>query len=100
MTVIEKDMQVAIHEVFSEMSPEPVAAASLGQVYKAKLTRTGEMVAIKVQRPSVIESIALDVFILRKMAAFVRNWKKTNSDLPALIDQWATSLFSELDYKR
>ncbi len=42
-----------LEEVFSSISARPVAAASLGQVYKAVLRETGEEVAIKVQRPGV-----------------------------------------------
>lgn len=45
---------------------EPVASASLGQVYRAVLASTGEEVAVKVQRPGVDVTIALDVYLLRK----------------------------------
>ena len=43
------------------------AAASLGQVYRGVLRSTGEAVAVKVQRPGVAASIALDVFVLRQV---------------------------------
>ena len=42
---------------------------------------------MKVQRPGVRESIALDVHILRFLAGFVRRWRKLNSDLPGLLDE-------------
>lgn len=45
---IEDELGKKVHELFSEITPEPVAAASLGQVYKAKLRTTGETVAVKV----------------------------------------------------
>ena len=51
--------------IYSQISPEPVAAASLGQVYRAVLAADGSEVAVKVQRPGVVEMIAMDVFILR-----------------------------------
>jgi aarF domain-containing kinase len=51
-------------QVFAELSPEPIAAASLGQVYKGRL-KTGELVAVKVQRPYVLETVTIDLFILR-----------------------------------
>lgn len=89
-----------MREIFSSISPTPVAAASLGQVYKARLADTDVDVAVKVQRPDVVEQIALDVYLLRKLAGFVRKWKKINSNLPLLIDEWATSLFKEVDYER
>lgn len=98
--VIESEFGRPIEEVFSDISAKPVAAASLGQVYKATLRSTGVEVAVKVQRPDVVEQIALDVYLLRKLASFVRSWKKVNSNLPLLIDEWASSLFKEVDYRR
>jgi len=51
------------------------AAASLGQVYRGVLRSTGEAVAVKVQRPGVAASIALDVFVLRQVGTSVRGWR-------------------------
>lgn len=51
-------------QVYQELSPEPIAAASLGQVYKGRLM-SGELVAVKVQRPYVLETVTIDLFILR-----------------------------------
>lgn len=45
--------------------PDPVAAASIGQVYKGRLRSNNAPVAVKIQRPNCEESIALDLFILR-----------------------------------
>jgi aarF domain-containing kinase len=45
---IERELGRPVNEIFSEITPEPVAAASLGQVYRAKLRATGETVAVKV----------------------------------------------------
>ena len=98
--MIEKELAAPVQEIFSDMSADPVAAASLGQVYRARLKTTQQEVAVKVQRPDVVEQIALDVYLLRKLAGFVRKWKKVNSNLPLLIDEWATSLFKEVDYER
>ena len=98
--VIEEEFSKSIGEIFSEVSDTPVAAASLGQVYKAVLLSSSKTVAVKVQRPDLMEQIALDVYILRVLGSAVKKWRKLNSDLPALIDEWATSLFRELDYRR
>lgn len=57
------------------------------QVYRGQLRSGGREVAVKVQRPLVRESIALDIHILRILAAFVRRWRRLNSDLPALLDE-------------
>ena len=70
------------------------------QVYKAVLRSSGQVVAIKVQRPGVVELIAKDCYILRYLAFALRRIAKLNTDLPSLVDEWATSLFKELDYRR
>jgi len=57
------------------------------QVYRGRLREGGREVAVKVQRPGVRESIALDIHILRILAAFVKRWRRLNSDLPALLDE-------------
>ena len=57
---IESELGKPVDEIFSKITPEPVAAASLGQVYKATLRATGEEVAVKVQRPAVLETVSLD----------------------------------------
>ena len=51
-------------QVYAELTPRPIAAASLGQVYKGKL-RSGETVAVKVQRPYVLETVSIDLFVIR-----------------------------------
>ncbi|EPS70179.1 hypothetical protein M569_04581 [Genlisea aurea] len=95
---IEKELGLPIEEIFSEISPEPVAAASLGQVYQARLRSSGKIVAVKVQRPGVRAAISLDILILRYLAGLIRTAKKLNTDLQSVIDEWASSLFREMDY--
>ncbi|KAI5437596.1 hypothetical protein KIW84_023636 [Lathyrus oleraceus] len=51
--MIEQELGLSLADIFSEISPEPVAAASLEQVYQARLRRTGQVVAVKVQKPGV-----------------------------------------------
>ncbi|XP_031389878.1 uncharacterized aarF domain-containing protein kinase At1g71810, chloroplastic [Punica granatum] len=97
---IEKELNLPIDELFAEISPEPIAAASLGQVYQARLCRRGEVVAVKVQRPGVQAAIALDILILRYLAGAIRRARKLNTDLPAVVDEWASSLFREMDYRK
>ncbi|MBW4682918.1 MAG: AarF/ABC1/UbiB kinase family protein [Microcoleus vaginatus WJT46-NPBG5] len=95
---IEEELGAHPNEIYAELSPEPVAAASLGQVYKGKL-KTGETVAVKVQRPGLAESITLDVYILRRLAGWAqRNMKQVRSDLVAIADEFAARLFEEMDY--
>jgi aarF domain-containing kinase len=51
-----------------------------------------------VQRPHLLETIALDIFILRNFAKAVRRLRKLNSNLPSLIDDWASSIYREMSY--
>ncbi|KAH9692030.1 putative aarF domain-containing protein kinase [Citrus sinensis] len=78
---IEQELGLPIDELFSEISPEPVAAASLGQVYQARLRQSGRVVAVKVQRPGVQAAISLDIFILHFIAGLIRKARKFNTDL-------------------
>lgn len=85
-------------EIYAELTPNPIAAASLGQVYKGKL-KTGESVAVKVQRPGLRERITLDMYILRQLAVLVKkNFKRVRSDLVGIMDEFATRIFEEMDY--
>ncbi len=99
LDVIERECGQPADMLFKQLSPEPVAAASLGQVYRGTLY-SGEEVAVKVQRPGVARSISLDVLVLRRLAKELRAWRKLNTNLPFLIDEWASSLFKELDYRQ
>lgn len=99
-SIINSELGCHYFDIFAELSSEPVAAASLGQVYKGKL-RTGEAVAVKVQRPGLFESISLDIYILRQLAARAQaTFSVIRSDLIALIDELAARLFEEMDYTK
>jgi predicted unusual protein kinase regulating ubiquinone biosynthesis (AarF/ABC1/UbiB family) len=95
---IQEELGSHPHDIYLELTPNPIAAASLGQVYKGKL-KTGEQVAVKVQRPGLAEGIALDMYILRQAAVLVmRNVKQVRSDLVGIMDEFATRIFEEMDY--
>jgi len=86
------------------MTAEPVAAASLGQVYKATLKENGTEVAVKIQRPAVLETVSLDLYLIRK-AASVLSWMQDTglrdsrrTDFVALLDEFASRIYEELDY--
>ena len=95
---IEEELGFPPEEIYTELTPNPIAAASLGQVYKGKL-KTGETVAVKVQRPGLAESIALDIYILRTLAIWAhKNIQRLRSDLVAIMDEFGTRIFEEMDY--
>lgn len=60
--IVESELGRSLHEAYAEIDAEPIAAASLGQVYRARLV-TGEEVAVKVQRPNLESTISFDVAI-------------------------------------
>lgn len=97
LTVIEQELGSPVDEIFADLSEFPVAAASLGQVYKGKL-KTGEDVAVKVQRPGIGENIALDMILLRRLMAVVDKRLSFYQPIVPLVDEFAGKLFAELDY--
>jgi predicted unusual protein kinase regulating ubiquinone biosynthesis (AarF/ABC1/UbiB family) len=85
-------------EIYQEISPEPIAAASLGQVYKGKL-KTGQSVAIKVQRPGLVPQVSLDLYIFRSLIGWIApKLPFLHSDVVAILDEFGTKLFEEMDY--
>ena len=95
---LENELGCKWQDVYSELGPEPVAAASLGQVYKGVLKSNGATVAVKVQRPAVLETVSIDLFVLRRVGLFLRTVEGFNTDVVALLDEWALRFFEELDY--
>ncbi|WP_373478902.1 ABC1 kinase family protein [Geminocystis sp.] len=95
---IEEELGATPDEIYAEISPQPIAAASLGQVYRGRL-KTGEEVAIKVQRPDLVRRITLDVYIMRTLSTWVKNnVKRIRSDLVAITDELAERIFEEMNY--
>ncbi|KAJ1449624.1 ABC1 family-domain-containing protein [Pelagophyceae sp. CCMP2097] len=98
--LIESELGKPLMEVFEAITPEPVAAASLGQVYKATLRGTGEEVAVKVQRPFVLETVSLDLYLVRQLGLAARAFPALSSrlDIVELLDEFAGRFYAELDY--
>ena len=91
-----------VSEVYSTITPEPVAAASLGQVYKATLRDGGAEVAVKVQRPFVLETVSLDLHLTRLAGLALRAVDPEGSkrvDIVSLLDEFAANFYQELDYE-
>lgn len=95
---IQEELGKTADQIYAKLSPKPIAAASLGQVYQGRL-QTGELVAVKVQRPDLAEKIALDIYILRSLATFFqKRYQGIRTNLVAILDEFATHLFEEMDY--
>jgi len=97
-SIIEEELGRSIDSVFSNFSSEPVAAASLGQVFKATLRSDGREVAIKVQRPNIMNQIALDMHLLRETAPVAKRTFNLNTDAAGTVDVWGLGFVDELDY--
>ena len=97
--IIETDLDRPIKAIYSEITPVPVAAASLGQVYRARL-HSGEEVAVKVQRPNLLPVISLDLYLMRWASGWLSPWLPLNlgHDLAMIVDEFGTKLFEEIDY--
>ncbi len=86
-------------DVFAEFDPDPLAAASVAQVYRAKL-RGGEDVVVKVQRPGVREQAERDIAIVRRVAAALEDradWARSLG-VAELAEGFAAALAEELDF--
>ncbi|KAK7390182.1 hypothetical protein VNO78_25481 [Psophocarpus tetragonolobus] len=96
---IERELGLSIDSIFSNISPRAVAAASLGQVYKAQLKYSGKLVAVKVQRPDIEEAIGLDFYLIRGLGFLINKYVDfITSDVVALVDEFARRVFQELNY--
>jgi predicted unusual protein kinase regulating ubiquinone biosynthesis (AarF/ABC1/UbiB family) len=97
--IIETELDRSIGEVFRELSLRPVAAASLGQVYRGRLL-SGEEVAVKVQRPNLRPLLTKDLYLMRWAASWLAPWLPLNlgHDLTLIVDEFGTKLFEEIDY--
>lgn len=98
MSLIEEELGQPWQNIYSELSSSPIAAASLGQVYKGRLKENGDLVAVKVQRPNVLETVTADLFIIRNLGLVLRKFPQVAIDVVGLVDEWAARFFEELDY--
>merc|ERR1712241_735624 len=102
--VIGSELGCDVGDLFVGLEQEmtPIAAASLGQVYKVKLAKEDKVVAVKVQRPDMLFYVLRDIFILRLIARATQRIKQTFTyqrpfDV-ALLDTFAPATVEELDY--
>ncbi|CAM9387684.1 unnamed protein product [Choristocarpus tenellus] len=102
--ILERELGTAVEDVFVNLRAfdRPIAAASLGQVYKAVLKETGETVAVKVQRPKVLATVTRDLYVIRiilQMLGLVDILRDTSRSVMSLIDSWAVRFMEEMDYQ-
>ncbi|XP_016499694.1 uncharacterized protein LOC107818246 isoform X3 [Nicotiana tabacum] len=94
---IESQLGVGVSQVFADISKEPIAAASLGQVYKAHL-HSGELVAVKVQRPHMSHLLTLDAMLFHMIGGQLKRFAKARKDLLVAVNEMVRHMFEEIDY--
>jgi ubiquinone biosynthesis protein len=98
--VIHEELGVTIEQAFLEFDEQPTAAASIGQVHRALLPN-GERVAVKVQRPNAQRQIESDIALLFQAARLAKERVRALDfiDAEQVVDEFARSIRSELDYR-
>jgi predicted unusual protein kinase regulating ubiquinone biosynthesis (AarF/ABC1/UbiB family) len=101
LRTIEEELGAPVEQLFEEFPDHPVAAASLGQVYRAKPVG-GSWVAVKVQRPRLTEQLRRDMVLIRLLGVITAPLLPLNLGfgLGDIIDEFGRSLFEEIDYRR
>lgn len=102
----EAELGVPLETAYSFIDPVPLAAASLGQAHRARLSAVDADhagftdVVVKVQRPGIDEIVAIDLAALRKVAGWLSRVRIVSShvDAPALIEEFAHTSLDEIDY--
>ena len=101
LETIEADLGAPVQQLFEEFPDYPVAAASLGQVYRAKPVG-GNWVAVKVQRPNLEQKLRRDLVLIRLLGVMAAPLLPLNLGfgLGEIIDEFGRSLFEEIDYRQ
>ncbi len=98
--MIEKELGAPVEEIFDEFPDEPIAAASIGQVFKARIKGTDEWVAVKVQRSNILNTIRADIAVLKDMSRIlIRAFRSIEAfDPVGAVDEFGIMIMRELDY--
>lgn len=99
--IVAAELGVRISKAFASFDPEPIAAASLGQVHSAAL-RDGRLVAVKVQRPNIRQQIAEDFEVLEQIAEFfdAHTEMGRRHQFLKILEQFRLTIQQELNYER
>jgi len=97
--VIEKELGKKIEDVFLSFDPEPIAAASIGQVHRAKLLE-GDEVAVKVMRPGIERLVEIDLAIMMSLARFAEKHIKESKffNPVGFVEEFSRIIRHEIDY--
>ncbi len=98
-TIIEKELEKPIDEVFSYFDNLTIGAASIGQVHRAKL-KNGKDVVVKVQRPGIFKKVKTDLALMHEFVKLTENYFINNGILNPLeiVETFEQTMLRELDY--
>jgi ubiquinone biosynthesis protein len=98
--MIEKELNIRIEDVFSEFS-EPIAAASIAQVHRARLASTGEEVAVKVLRPNIERAFRTDIDAFHFSASVIERFLPSTRRLhpTEVVEHFEAGVLGELDLR-
>ncbi|MBS3167182.1 AarF/ABC1/UbiB kinase family protein [Candidatus Woesearchaeota archaeon] len=99
LELIEKELKRPWNEVFLQISKQPIASASIGQVHKARLLN-GEIVVIKIQRPDIKEVIETDINLIYHLAELAKKHisNLNDYDLNAIVQEFERYTNDEMNY--
>ncbi len=97
---VERELGVRLSKAFVEFEAEPLAAASIGQVHRARM-RNGRPVVVKVQRPNIREQVIDDLEALSDVADFLDQHTEAGRqyEFSKMLDEFRASMLRELDYR-
>ena len=101
----EAELNAPLLETFASFDPEPLAAASLGQVHRAKLREDIEAdfreVVVKIQRPHIASVVEVDLSALQRVGSWLMRYRpiREHADVPALLKEFSATLYEEIDYE-
>src|SRR5438067_11386720 len=102
VSVIESELHRPVGDLFTSLESEATAAASLGQVHRAVLAGSGEIVAVKVQRPQIERLVNMDLSTIRFVIWVISRFVNTSEfiDFAAFYREFKRTIFEEIDYVR
>jgi len=102
----EQELGASLSEKFEWFDENPLAAASLGQVHRARLRVDEDAdftnVVVKVQRPSIASIVAIDLSALKRVGGWMMRYRpiREHADVPALLREFTTTVYEEIDYQK
>lgn len=102
----EQELGASLAEKFEWFDENPLAAASLGQVHRARLQQNKEAnflnVVVKIQRPGIASIVTIDLSALQRVGSWLMRYRpvREHADVPALLREFTATVYEEIDYQK